>query len=61
MMQNATAETKGKGGHIFRLVGLVGSIWQPTPELCLEGASFSNRHTASANSSPSDPLFLPSF
>lgn len=39
-MQNATAETKRKGGHIFRLVGLVGSIWQPTPQLCLEGASF---------------------
>ena len=45
MMQNAMLKTKREGGQIFRLVGLVGSIWQPKLQLCLEGASFSNRHS----------------
>lgn len=56
MMQNAMVKTKREGGQIFRLVGLVGSIWHPKLQLCLEGASFSNRHTVSANFSPSDPF-----
>lgn len=29
IMQNAMLKTKTEGGHIFRLVGLVGSIWHP--------------------------------
>lgn len=45
MMQNAMLKTKREGGQIFRLVGLVGSVWQPKLQLCLEGASFSNRHS----------------
>lgn len=45
MMQNAMLKTKREGGQIFRLVGLVGSIWHPKLQLCLEGASFSNRHS----------------
>lgn len=39
-MQNAMLKTKREGGQIFRLVGLVGSIWHPKLQLCLEGASF---------------------
>lgn len=60
-MQNAMLKTKREGGQIFRLVGLVGSIWHPKLQLCLEGASFSNRHTAPANFSPSDPFLSLSF
>lgn len=45
MMQNATLKTKREGGQIFRLVGLVGRIWHPQLQLCLEGASFSKRHS----------------
>lgn len=29
MMQNATVQTKGEAGQIFRLVGLLGSAWHP--------------------------------
>lgn len=57
-MQNAMLKTKREGGHIFRLVGLVGSIWHPKLQLCLGGASFSNRHTVPANFSPSDPFLF---
>ncbi len=45
MMQNAMLQTKREGGHIFRLVGLVGSVWHPKLQLCLKGASYSNRHS----------------
>lgn len=51
-------ETKTEGGHTFRLAGLLGSAWHPELRLCLEGASFSNRHTDPANFSSSPP-FLP--
>lgn len=30
MMQNATVQTKGEAGQIFRLVGLLGSAWHPS-------------------------------
>lgn len=55
-MQNTRLKTKTEAGHIFRLVGLVGSVWHPTLQLRLEGASFSNRHTVYANFFPSDPF-----
>ncbi|CAB1420561.1 unnamed protein product [Pleuronectes platessa] len=49
-----------KGEQILRLVGLVGSVWHRELQLCLGGASFSNRHTLPANFSPSDPFLSPS-
>lgn len=60
-MQNAMLKTKREGGQIFRLVGLVGSIWHPNLQLCLGGASFFKTDTVSANFFPSDPFLSLSF
>lgn len=63
-MPNATVQTKGEAGQIFRLVGLLGSAWHPSLQSLFVGGGcqlFStkkNPDTVSANFSPSDP-FLP--
>lgn len=63
MMPNATVQTKGEAGQIFRLVGLLGSAWHPSLQslfgvVVVGWQLFQKTDTVSANFFPSDP-FLP--